>query len=87
MGQNFCRAALPVSATFIEVKASLKEYDPTVFDADEDLGTSYLKIPITNREQKSIQQGTNSTGIVTWNVDLVSEEYFLSLIRRSDNDE
>jgi hypothetical protein len=69
---------LPTSATFIEVKASLKEYDPTVLDADEDLGTSYLKIPISNSEQKSIQQGTSSTGIVTWTVNLISKEYYLS---------
>jgi len=72
---------VPVSATFVEVKASLKEYDPTAFDADEDLGTIYLKlpIPITN-EYQSIQQGNSSTGMVTWDVNLSSEEYHQSLL-------
>jgi hypothetical protein len=76
---------IPISATFVEVKASLKEYDPTVFDADEDLGTVYLKlpVPITN-EYQSIQQGNSSTGIVTWDVNLASEEYHQSLFADQD---
>ncbi|MEH2094399.1 hypothetical protein [Nostoc sp.] len=61
---------IPASATFLEIKASIKEYDPSVFDADEDLGTSIITLPLNGYQQKHNKQGGSASGEVGWLVEL-----------------
>ena len=74
---------IPDSATFIEIQSSLKEYDPTIFDADENLGTQTISVPVPtpgNLESKEGSQGNGSIGQANISVRLVSvEDYENSL--------
>lgn len=52
---------LSTSVTFVEVQASIKEYDPSIFDADEDLGSQTASITITRfSDTKSINLSCGS---------------------------
>ena len=60
---------VPSSSTFIEIKAQIKEYDPSVFDADEDLGMSIISMPLlAHIQHKQNQQGSSAVGEVGWAV-------------------
>jgi hypothetical protein len=62
---------LPTTATFVEIRASIQEYDPSVFDADEDLGTCTISISLVPPiMQGKGEQGNSSTGKVAWWVDI-----------------
>jgi hypothetical protein len=63
---------VPASATFVEIEASIREYDPSVFDADEDLGTAVFSIPIRPVYGKMFTQGNASSGTITHSITLES---------------
>ncbi len=58
---------VPSSSTVIDIKAQIKEYDPSAFDADEDLGTSIISMPLNeSEERKESHQGNSNLGEVSW---------------------
>lgn len=67
---------IPDSATFVELEASIREYDPGIFDADEDLGTAVFSVPIRAEGicQNEFTQGNASSGTIRHYITLESKE-------------
>jgi hypothetical protein len=75
--RNMC-IAVPASATFVELEASIREYDPSVFDADEDLGTAVFSVPVAANKITKMEftQGNASSGTIKHFITLEYKEHY-----------
>jgi len=63
---------LPSSAQTIRLQASLREYDPSIFDSDEDWGTEYCSLSVATKGQpfRDVKQGCGRDSVI-WRAEIL----------------